>query len=286
MFRSLLIDSFNYFREYGNLDFILLYINLLEMVGIKFNSLEEDSKNINDLILTEIIKSLRSGEYSKIKFTLKHLIKKENDPNIRNIIKHPKFRKKIEKNFYIGLSKNLEAHQYQKFENLITNSYKLDLFINVEKIPHRFRILESSIIECIQNVSMGYQTSHLGEIISMIKFYNKFNLLEKDLDEKELEELDKIKKDSLFLSNLKDLFGWISDSLLIYIKRDLPRILYNFFIEGRKTLFYSDLDELLYYIKNQFFNNYTIYGLSVRKLGSSLEFIKVSFARRYSRNLV
>ncbi|TFF88010.1 MAG: hypothetical protein EU550_02140 [Promethearchaeota archaeon] len=272
--KRLLMDCFNFFQEVGNLQNILLFYNVLDKNNIDIQEISKNSKDIKNIIIEKIITSLRSGEYSKIKYTLDHLIKKGIDPEIKVIIKDKKYKKQIEENFYLGLSKNLEAERFQNFETLIKNSDKLDIYIHTEKIPKRFEILKKSITQYIQNVSMGYQTSYLGKIIKLINFYNKYNLLEREINEDGSKEIAEITKDNIFISNLKDLFKKVSNGLLLYIRQDLPQILYNFFIEERKTLFYSDVDELINYIKNQFFDSYTIYGLSVRNLGSSLKFIK------------
>ena len=121
---------------------------------------------------------------------------------------------------------------------------------------------------------MAYQTSALGDIITILRFCQEFNLLEKELDDPERKLLEIIKKDKLFLLNLEDLFGKLSNSFIIYVYKELPRNLYEFFINNPLT-FFPNQHEQMNYIKNIFFNQYSIYGLNVRYLSSIEQFINV-----------
>jgi hypothetical protein len=262
---------------------MLLFYDILNKIGFEINNIKEKFGDINDLIFHEIKNSLKSNNYLKIKHSLEHIIKMDSIPEISGFFRNPQFKKKIEKFFYTELSKSLDLKKYKRFENLIHSSDKLDIFIDINRIQNRFAFLKRTIIECIENVSMGYQTSSLGEIIEHIKFYNKYSLLAKKFTKEDKNELISLKEDFLLLENLKDLFNTISDSLLLYIRRSLPSILYEFFIKNKTTLFYSDIEELMNYIKYQFFNSYTIYGLSVRNLGSTLKFVK-DFKEQFYRN--
>ncbi|MFX1315065.1 MAG: hypothetical protein ACFE9T_04325 [Promethearchaeota archaeon] len=183
-----------------------------------------------------------------------------------------KERKQIEKEFYIGLSKCLEHAQFESFKKLIKMSIKFDIFIDAKNIPNRFKIISSLLLNCTERVSEGYQTSALGDIIDILRFCNEFRLLEKELTEKDKKSLGIIKQDDLFLSNLNDLFGNVSDSFIIYIYKVMPRDLYNYFMDNQVNYF-PNLHRLMNYIKNVFFNQYTIYGLSIRYLSTSKKFV-------------
>jgi len=181
-------------------------------------------------------------------------------------------KKQIEKEFYNGLSKCLEYGQFESFKKLIEMSVKFDIFIDAKNIPNRFKIISSLLLNCTERVSEGYQTSALGDIINILRFCNEFRLLEKELPEKDKKSLGIIKQDELLLSNLNDLFGNVSDSFIIYIYKVMPRDLYDFFIDNQINYF-PNLYGLMNYIKNVFFNQYTIYGLSIRYLSTSKKFI-------------
>jgi hypothetical protein len=56
-------------------------------------------------------------------------------------------------------------------------------------------------------------------------------------------------------------------------------MLFEFFIK-EPSIFYTNTDQLAYYIKNIFFNQYSIYGLSVKYLSSTEHFIK-EFNKNY-----
>jgi hypothetical protein len=190
-------------------------------------------------------------------------------------IRSKKSKNEIEEEFYMGLSNCLISKQFESFKDLFHNSVNFDIFIDVEKIPRRFEIISNLLMNCIQEVSVGYQTSSLGEIIDILWFCNKYHLLERDITPTELIEIEEIKKDKLLIANLKDLFGEVNNSLIFYISKIMPRNLYDYFI-GNPSVnsFYNDMEQLVYYIKNNFFNNYSIYGLSVKCLGSVKDFIR------------
>ena len=56
---------------------------------------------------------------------------------------------KIEKKFYDGLAKCLESKQLKSFRQLIDYSYKLDIFIDIRKIPNRYDLISNILMDCI-----------------------------------------------------------------------------------------------------------------------------------------
>ncbi|TFG08247.1 MAG: hypothetical protein EU539_02900 [Promethearchaeota archaeon] len=312
----LILDSFEFFRNKGFLNTLLLFYKIInknelkneripntsQFKGILIENLKlsltrqdffdfisgknyynnlfgELPKEIHSQIIDTIVLSLRSGEVVKIK----HAIEKLTHNNVQDLLSFPsnsKMKKKIENNFYVGLSKCLESKKFENFEKLIDFSIKFDIFIDVSKIPDRFKIISKLHLDCIQNVSIGYQTSSLGEVIEILRFCNKFNLVKRDLNEHELEKIKKIRQDELLMANLKDLFGLnISDSFIHYISEIMPHDLYDFFV-NEPYMYYADSDQIINYIKHVFFNQYSIYGLSVRYLSSIEQFIR-EFKKNY-----
>ena len=86
----------------------------------------------------------------------------------------------------------------------------------------------------------------------------------------------------MFLANLNDLFGKVSNSFILYVYKVIPQELYEYFIKTPIS-FIPDRDGLMHYIKNIFFNQYSIYGLSVRKVSPIDNFNKV-FRENYPFN--
>jgi len=278
---KLIRDSFDYYLGIGNLKYLIFFYKFIEKNEISHHRLRKNTNNIQELIIETIIESLKSGEFQKIKYTIDHIIEDEGEINLSRILSKTENKKKIEENFYKGLAKDLEAGHFDKFKQLVKNSDKFDIFIVVEKIPNRFKIISKLIINCIQDVTVGYQTSSLGKVIDIIRFFNKYNLLTRELSAQQLKKIKRVKKDKLFLANLKDLFGPVNDFLIYFVYKVLPRNLYEYFVNYPNAYsFYSNIDQLIYYIKNSFFNAYSIYGLSVKNLGSILHFLK-EFKKHY-----
>ncbi|MFX0106132.1 MAG: hypothetical protein ACFE75_11660 [Candidatus Hodarchaeota archaeon] len=190
-----------------------------------------------------------------------------------------KNKERLEKTYYEALSYCLKSGQFESFNELFNASVDFNLFIDVKKIPNRFNIISDLLLNCTDKITKGYQTSALGEIIDILRFCNKFNLFEKEIDQIEKRIIENLKEDTLFLSNLNDLFGKVSNSFILYVFEVMPRDLYEYFLDNAISLL-PDLDGLMYYIKNIFFDQYTVYGLSVRYLSPIENFINI-FKKNY-----
>ena len=177
----------------------------------------------------------------------------------------------IEQYFYEELTRYLSEKNFIKFTELVRNLDEKNFYYNPSKIENRFEILSNLLKNTIRDVSEGYNTSALGEFIEILRFFNDQNLLERTLSIEDQKLLRKMKKDDIFLVNLMDLFGNANNSFILYIIKNIPQQLYDFFISNQ-TPGFTDSDILIYYIKNVFFNQYTIYGLSIRYLGKLNEF--------------
>lgn len=193
-----------------------------------------------------------------------------------------KDKNKLERVYYEKLTKCLKARKFKAFELLFNASVDFNLFIDIKKIPNRFDIISKLLLNSIDKISTGYQTSALGEILDTLRFCNEYNFLERDISNLEKYSLRNLKKDTLFLANLNDLFGKVSNSFILYVYKVMPQELYEFFIKSPIS-FIPDRDGLMHYIKNIFFNQYSIYGLSVRNISPIDNFIKV-FKENYPFN--
>ena len=189
----------------------------------------------------------------------------------------------LERNYYEGLANCLRLGYFDNFRKLFNASVDFNIFIDIKKIPNRFELISKLILNCIERISTEYQTSALGEQIDILRFCNEFNLFEKELTDNERKSIEKIRNDNLFFANLIDLFGRVTDSFISYIYLGLPRDLYDYFM-SRPNEYFPDREGLVYYIKNYFFNQYTIYGLSVRYLSSKKQFIDTFKKYYYSPN--
>ncbi|MFX1443736.1 MAG: hypothetical protein ACFFHV_10010 [Promethearchaeota archaeon] len=241
----------------------------------------EIPQDIKFMIVDSIVKSLKTGEISKIKYAIENLNEDEFFTTL-DLSSNNKIKQKIEKNFYLGLGNCLRSKNFENFEIMVDSSIDFDIFIDVRKIPNRFEIISALVLDCVREVSEGYQTSSLGKEIDILRFCNDYNLFERDLKEEELKIIENLKRDILLTSNLHDLFGEISNCFLLFIRKTIPQDLYQFFI-GEQYLYYTDQDQLAFYIKNVFFNQYSIYGLSVRYLSSAKNFIK-EFKKYFLKN--
>ncbi|MFX1374996.1 MAG: hypothetical protein ACFFA0_04225 [Promethearchaeota archaeon] len=179
-----------------------------------------------------------------------------------------------EKKKYEELASCLKDGNLNHLKNLLDNFVDYNIFIDVNKIPRRFESISKLLLDCVEKVTAG-EISALGEQINILKFCNEFGLLEKELNKDEKITVNKIKEDRLFLANLNDLFGKVSDSFISYIRLEYSQEIYKYFIRR----FTEDPETMMYYIKN-FFNYFSIYGLVVRNLGSINNFIS-KFKQEY-----
>ncbi|MHA1689672.1 MAG: hypothetical protein ACTSUN_10110 [Promethearchaeota archaeon] len=225
-----------------------------------------------ECILKFMEETLKTSNFIDFHMLLEHLKRKD----VLNFLDFPinfEIRDAFEKIFHGVLTKCLNENEFEFFEELLKIAKYFNVFLDLDKISNRFEILSESIRDCLIDVSESYQTERLGDIIDIIRFYNKFGLLEKRLTEADMKLIQELKKDPLFIANLKDLFSSISDFLIYHVRKELPRILYDFFVNNPNPYF-PEAHALIHYVKEIFFNQYAIYGLSVKNLGSVKKFIE------------
>jgi len=185
-------------------------------------------------------------------------------------------RRELENKYYRYISYFLKNKKFENIRKLIEKSTDLDIFINPRKIPNRIEIVSNLLIECIRNLN-------LGEIFNILRFVNKYDLVDKDLTDSELKIVENIKDDSLFITNLIDLFGIVSNSFILYVRKVMPSNLYNYYNNYFSEFsFYSndsyDINLILNYL-----NEYNVYGLTIKLLGNLEDFIS-SFNEKYVNN--
>jgi hypothetical protein len=315
----LFINCFDHFSEQGNLNAIILFYEVLKKNKIyldvlsdkeyfkqiliesikksllknnlydfeegytfyqqnNFGDIKEDLTDFKKLIITMIIDSLSSGNYTTLInsinfFTNHYLI------DIQEWLSIPDYTIQIEQAFYEGLSNCLGRESFDDFENIIDLSIRFDIFFDVKKIPNRFELLTNLLLECLRNLMSG-AISDMGRIISIIRFFNNYNILEREFTNKERDFLGALNIDKKIISNLNDLFGKVSTSLIYFTSIDLPRINYKFFRETSFPYLAAEMDIDPFDI-NQivnmlmgYLNQYPVYGLSIQNIGKVNHFVR------------
>ncbi|MHA2184648.1 MAG: hypothetical protein ACXAAI_06560, partial [Promethearchaeota archaeon] len=91
--------------------------------------------------------------------------------------------KNLEIHYYKALSGSLASLQFDDFSQLIKYSDKLGIFFDVKKIPNRFQIISDLHLE-------GIRRGLVGRIFEVIRFYNSYNLFDRDISSEEMEIID------------------------------------------------------------------------------------------------
>ena len=117
---------------------------------------------------------------------------------------------KFQDKFYKTLSILLKSKKFEDFKRLRDASDKLDIFIDVSKIPNRFEIISKIHLN-------GIQTGQIEELFDVIRFFNENNLFNWEFSEEDIKFIDTIKKDKLIIANLRDLFGRVNDFLILFV---------------------------------------------------------------------
>ena len=238
-------------------------------------------EQIINLVLRAILYFLKHAEAFNIKYAVEHFIE-QNDINLLELIERKgNIKERLRDDFYSGLSEALSSHQFEVFDELCNLAPQFGLFIDVDKIENRFSLIESLLKDCFQDVLMG-KISSLGYLIEILRKLNKFSLLERPLNKAEKEKAQRLKRNTIFVANLKELFGPVTNSLIYYIDRIIPQILYNYLVINRNTsIFFTDIEQTVNVVL-LFFNKYVIYGLSVEKIGTLDRFIR-KFEKEYEQ---
>ena len=227
----------------------------------------------------ELMKTIETGDLSQ--FEEFFLYYKEMEfLKLSNLDEFDKIIDKSEKCYYLALSQYLASLRFHDFSQLFDYSDKMGFFIEVKKIPFRFKIIARLHLD-------GMQRGIIGRIFEIVRFFNKYNLFERNLSSNELKVIEDIrKKDKPLVDNLRDNFGKVSNSLIYYSCKIMP---YDLLLsnEERVRIYLNNPEyraELrgrysLNYLKT-FTDYYSMYGLSVKNLGSIQNFID-NFEKNY-----
>ena len=137
-------------------------------------------------VIENIVESLKSGDFIKLEKSIL-LLMDDNYAYLSELDSNKKNRNKIEKNYYRQLNLFLERGQLENFKKLIDYSYKLDIHIDIHKIPKRFEFISKFHLN-------GITSGQIGEIFEVIRFFNDTGLLEREFSKEDLELIEKVKR--------------------------------------------------------------------------------------------
>jgi hypothetical protein len=207
-----------------------------------------------------LIMTLKSGYISEF-INLVDKFTEERPSCIPDSKNYDEFKIILERAYYDALSKCLISSRFNEFGQLFNYSDKLGIFIDISNI-NIAQIMTKLHIE-------GILAGDRGRIIELVRFFNNYNLFERNFTAEQLKMIQEIKKhDKLLSINLKDLFGNVSDSLIFYVCKMMPHD-YLVWLRDREIGFVMPPKAL-----ENWTDNFPIYGLSVRNLGRVEDFIK------------
>jgi len=220
--------------------------------------------------IPSIIEFLKANHIDELKLAILNF-EEDKYPKSTLLDTNNKINDILENNYYIVLSFLLRLRKFTYFEQLLDLSDKIDVFINVERIPQRLKI--------ISNLHYNYlRAFQFGKIIELTKLLNSYDLLERRLSQEDLKPIKEMKKDKIVLANLEDLFGNVSDSLIYYVFKTMVDNIFKFFVQ------YLNSPEALEYLSQMpltrrallfQLDGYPMYGLSIQKIGRVKRFLRV-----------
>jgi len=197
---------------------------------------------------------------------------KNDQINITNSKNYNKFRPELERAYYKALSICLKSmkENFEKgkedFAQIFNYSDRLGIFIDASNIDVEEIISELHIY--------GLKNGLRGRIIELVRFFNKYNLFERNLTAEELKIIQDIKEDDKLLAvNLKDLFGTASDSLIFYVCKVMPYDYVKWISDRLKNPNANRFPMNPNSLRN-WTDGFPIYGLLVRNLGNVEDFIE------------
>ena len=263
-FKELLMDTLKQSLEKQDL---YSFIEANEYFKLnRFGTINDDIPGGFDLLFKFLLRCLREGSAVKLEETLSYF-QKEDLIDLPGLLEKDDFKVKFERAFYKGLSKSLKRPEmFHSFEDLIKFSSQFNIFMDVKKIPNRIENLFKTFVEIFNGIEGNLD--RLGDVLDVVRFYNKYNLFERVFTSDERKILENIKIDKITYKNLEDLFGKVSDSLIFFGFYEMPFIVYKFMREVRDEYNFN-FEDILKHL-----NSYVIYGLSVQHIGDVKDFMR------------
>ena len=219
-------------------------------------------------IIKKAVETLKSGDFIELE-KLFLLIMEDSNSYLTELDLNKKLREQLEKTYYRRLNRFLELGQLENFKRLLDFSDKLDIFIDMDKIPKRFEFISKIHLN-------GITSGQIGEIFEVIRFFNDTGLLEREFSKEDLELIEKVKSNKLLLANLQDIFKKVTNSLIFYIFKSMIENIYRLFLHWQYSPEASEDSLRFFYNKDEFLrflDLYPMYGLRVEKLGTVEEYV-------------
>lgn len=232
-------------------------------------AVELPARDFRQALLAKVFEFLSEGYISKVQRTLEFGAQ-EDILTETDLASHPD----LEPAIYTGLSWCIKQGKVARFEEALDFALHVGVSVDVLSIPDRLQNITELVLECIQ-------LQRVDRIFDKIRFGLKHHLFYQELAPHEQELVAQVKNNALYMANLADLFGQVSNSLVIFLFKTLPYNLYKMVLE-RKHLFeyQAKVEHIGTYIK-KILNNYVMYGLNVKKIGTVAQFLKAYENARY-----
>ena len=214
-------------------------------------------------IIKKAVETLKSGDFIELEKVFL-LIMEDSNSYFTELDLNKKLREQLEKNYYRRLNEFLELGQLENFKRLLDFSDKLDIFIDIDKIPKRFEFLSAFFLNSLQLGS-------IGEIFGAIRFFNDIGLLERKFSKEDLEHIEKVKNNKLLVANLQDIFEKVTNSLIYYTFKSMIDNMFMFILQEPSFRTASEDYSSPFDTKEKFLEMldvYPMYGLRVEKLGT------------------
>ncbi|MHA1733284.1 MAG: hypothetical protein ACTSU5_15155 [Promethearchaeota archaeon] len=254
-----IVEGMAYAIKFARVD---LYRRGKEFLEIHFPGHIIDKERIRAVLLDKVVEFLGEGFTTKVNKMLEFGFQ-EGTLDENDIVGN----EMIEEAIYRGLSWCIHGGKIGRFEQLVAFAYDHEFIVEVLKIPERLEAITKLVVDSIH-------LQRIENIFEYIRFGTKYDLFYRQLTGSERELARRVKKNELYSANLEDLFGAVPDSLVVFLFQDLPYQLYKKFLEQNHLFnINSSIGSLGIQFRN-LLDNYTMYGLSIRKIGTVEGFLQ------------
>ncbi|UYP45540.1 hypothetical protein NEF87_001825 [Candidatus Lokiarchaeum ossiferum] len=167
-----------------------------------------------------------------------------------------------------GLFFALKNSHFDKFEDLVDLIHFYGINTPASGISNRYRLMGEIFINSIR-------MQRLDRTFSILKFGLKHKLYNHPSSKERLQQIKSLKRNKQLIQCLKNLMdiknGVNLNEMLNFIYYYLPPKIFEYFTDLFE--FITDEDELINYM-NDFVDNFTLYGLSLKKIGTTSHFMK------------
>ena len=167
-----------------------------------------------------------------------------------------------------GLYFSLKNVHLDHFEDLVDLIHNFGVNVSPSSIPNRYSLMGEIFIRSIK-------TQRLDRIFPMLQFGSKHRLYNPPHFKDFVQHINILKRNHALIECLKNLLGEQSGSnvneILYFIYFYLPSKLFEYFTQIFD--FFTDVDEITAYL-TEFVNNFTLYGLSLKKIGTTSQFMR------------